>query len=587
MSSSSRRRPDRRWWAAAALTAATVAGALGLAAPAGAAPTLAVVAVQPAGDDVTLVAAVTPVPGAALPAGDFRLSDAGGDTVAATAAPVLSGELATALVLDTSEAGAAALQGGVNGAASFLLQLPDGARTLVVADGGPATLLAPLTPGATTAIAAMNAVRPGGDRETGSAVQVALDGLPAVRGRPRVLLLHTGAADAGGEPAAALAGRLRAAGVLLAVVATGPDQRYWAQVAADTGGVLVSGRGAATLGAFDRVAGVLRGRYAVTFPRPAVLPATMRLSVRVDDQTASAPAVVPVQPVVSAPVPGEREPGGGSGARWWLVLLVVLVVAGAAGSVLLLRRRAGTPVRREPDEPEPAALPHPRPAPAADLEEELTPPLPPLPRRRPGASTAIPPLAPTPAPTPPLPPTPAPTPLPPPPAARTDPAPAAPATEPARPGPTAAAAAPLDLDREPYERLDAQVGDAAEQVVAGRLDTAHAVARIAFAARGRLELLDRVIETERRLAGANLGGGPSSDAVLGLLTAARRIVAGEVALVGPAGVRVEQGTRIGPDGRPRHVLRLTGRDRLVLECRTAGELARHVDLASLTPDSST
>ncbi len=345
MSSSSRRRPDRRWWAAAALTAAAVTGALGLAAPAGAAPTLAVVAVQPAGDEVTLVAAVTPVPGAALPAGDFRLSDAGGGTVAATAAPVLSGELATALVLDTSEAGAAALQGGVNGAASFLLQLPDGARTLVVADGGPATLLAPLTPGATTAIAAMNAVRPGGDRETGSAVQVALDGLPAVRGRPRVLLLHTGAADAGGEPAAALAGRLRAAGVLLAVVATGPDQRYWAQVAADTGGVLVSGRGAATLGAFDRVAGVLRGRYAVTFPRPAVLPATMRLSVRVDDQTASAPAVVPVQPVVSAPVPGEREPGGGSGARWWLVLLVVLVVAGAAGSVLLVRRRAGTPVR--------------------------------------------------------------------------------------------------------------------------------------------------------------------------------------------------------------------------------------------------
>ena len=75
--------------------------------------------------------------------------------------------------------------------------------------------------------------------------------------------------------------------------------------------------------------------------------------------------------------------------------------------------------------------------------------------------------------------------------------------------------------------------------------------------------------------------------MLSLLTAARRIVAGEVALVGPAGVRVEQGTRVGPDGRPRHILRLTGRDRLVRECRTAGELARHVDLASLTPDSST
>ncbi len=95
-----------------------------------------------------------------------------------------------------------------------------------------------------------------------------------------------------------------------------------------------------------------------------------------------------------------------------------------------------------------------------------------------------------------------------------------------------------------------------------------------------------MIHTERMLTGADLGASPSPDAVLSLLTAARRIVAGEVALVGPAGVRVEQDTRVGPDGRPRHILRLTGRDRLVRECRTTGELARHVDLTSLTPDSA-
>jgi hypothetical protein len=93
-----------------------------------------------------------------------------------------------------------------------------------------------------------------------------------------------------------------------------------------------------------------------------------------------------------------------------------------------------------------------------------------------------------------------------------------------------------------------------------------------------------VIDTERVLSGADLGASPSPAAELSLLISARRIVAGEVALVGPAGVRVEQGIRIGPDGRPRPVLRLTGRDRSVRECRTAGELARHVDLASLTPD---
>jgi len=213
---------------------------------------------------------------------------------------------------------------------------------------------------------------------------------------------------------------------------------------------------------------------------------------------------------------------------------------------------------------------------------------PPLPSRTPGASP------------PPEPPRRAP--LPPGPPAAAEPADAAGpvgAAEPAEAAEPVAAAEPTPAaepadaaepaeaaDERAYERLDAEVGRAAADVAHGCLDTPHAVARIAFAARGRLDLLDRVIATERLLSGAELGPSPPAAAVLELLTAARRIVAGEVALVGPAGVRVKQRTRIDPDGRPRHVLQVSSRDRLVRECRTTGELARHVDLASLTPDSA-
>ncbi len=649
MSSSTRRRPDRRGRAAAALAVVAVAGALGLAGRAGAAPAVDVLAVQPAAGEVTLVAGVTPAPAAALPAEAFGVTDAAGAAVPATVAPVLAGDLATALVLDTSSAGTDALQAGINGAASFLLQLPDGARTLVVTDGGPPTLLAPLTAGASTAIAAVNAVRPGGERQTGAALQVALDGLPAVPGRPRVLLLHTGATDAGGEPAAALAARMRAAGVLLAVVATGQDQRYWAQAAEETGGVLVPARGSGALGAFDRLAGELRGRYAVTVPRPALLPATLRLSVRADAGTASTPVEVRAE---AAPLPAAPADRG-----WWpaLLILAAVVVVAAGLAVLLLRRvrtlprpgrsgsagvsagspqpisagssaagstrAAGTSERRSRS----VALPRPRrpldsdspfppttddwplPGPATNGERptsagsrpphHLPPPSAPLPRRTPGATS--PPVQPT-IPAAPSAAVPADDPT----ANRTAANRTTPAPGTARPADdraTDAGASQDDqataggggggvgadpgVDERAYQRLDAEIGRAAADVARGRLDAAHAVAKMAFAARGRLDLLDRVIDSERRLTGADLGASPSPAAVLTLLTAARRIVAGEVALVGPAGVRVEQCTRVGPDGRPRHILRLTGRDRLVRECRTAGELARHVDLASLTPDS--
>jgi hypothetical protein len=131
-------------------------------------------------------------------------------------------------------------------------------------------------------------------------------------------------------------------------------------------------------------------------------------------------------------------------------------------------------------------------------------------------------------------------------------------------------------DERAYSRLDEETGRVATEVAAGRMEFRHAVARIAMAAPGRTDLLDRVIETERRLTGTQMGGTAPSEVVLRLLTTARRVVAGEVALVGPAGVRVEQASS---------TLRLIHPDRTTRECRSATELARHVDLDSLSVDA--
>ena len=97
-----------------------------------------------------------------------------------------------------------------------------------------------------------------------------------------------------------------------------------------------------------------------------------------------------------------------------------------------------------------------------------------------------------------------------------------------------------------------------------------------MAAPGRIDLLDRVIEAERWLTGLELGGAAPTETVLRLLAAARRVVAGEVALVGPTGVRVEQASQ---------VLRLIRPDRTTRDCRNAKELARHVDLSTLKADA--
>ena len=573
------------------MLAAVAAGALGWTASAGAASRLEVLAVVPHQDTVSAVVAVQPPP-SLRPA--FRVDGRTGADLEAEARPVVSAQLATGLVLDTSAAGADMLQGGINGATSFLLQLPDEAGNVVVADGGTGpALLAPLGQGAINAVGRLSAARAGGERHPGAAVAAALAALPARSGQPRLLLLYTGAPDAGGRPAAELSETLRSAGVLLAVVATADDQAYWSQLAEATGGVLVSARGPATLTAFDRVAQLLRERFVLTFRLPAELPATVRISVQVGSETAGESAVVPAP--VGAPAP--EGSGSSLSALWWVLAGSAAVAAAVVGLLLVARRRRAAPAPEagraggsgpRPDGERPATgtipdRPLPRrvqggPPPGAEPA--------PLPRRRPGASgsqwgpaltwDAAPDTSG---------------------GTRRDSAGPAGMQEPPPSGGAAVGSAPTGgaptggppragtgggtgpqpaADERAYGRLDAEIGRVASLVGAGRMDFRRAVAQIAMAAPGRVDLLDRVIEADRRLAGTGLDPSSATATELELLGAARKVVTGEVALVAPTGIRVEH---------TQSVLRVTGPGRYTRECRTTTELARHVDLSTLSVDA--
>ena len=71
-------------------------------------------------------------------------------------------------------------------------------------------MLSPLTQGATEAIAALNSARAGGPGTPARRWTPPRTGCPPEAGRSRLVLLYTGAADAGGEPAEQLGRRLAA-----------------------------------------------------------------------------------------------------------------------------------------------------------------------------------------------------------------------------------------------------------------------------------------------------------------------------------------------------------------------------------------
>lgn len=464
---------------------------------------IAAVLMSPADARVSLVADLAPAAG---PPPAFSVT-VGGAGVTARAVPVMSGQLAVAVVADAS-AGAATQGPAAGGAADFLLGLPAGARAAVVADTTPPLVAARLAPGAAEAVRALSTLGAAGRRSTAEALGLALGELRAAPDRPRLVLLHTAAPDAGGEPATGLAARLAAARTLLAVVTPGPPSPYWSQVGAATGGVVASARPAGVLAAFGRVATALRSRHLVTIPMPERLPVVVSVQARAGAGRVAAEAVVQAPPGLPLATPAES--GGDGAGSLGTVGLVAALALGAVGLAVLLVRRPAVP----------------RPA------------RPPSPRRlwSPGG----------------------------------------PAPPPVRTRPL------LARDEVTYAELDDQVGRAATTVDEGRLGRVPAAAEIALAARGRVDLLDRLADTERRFADSSLSAWRPSDTVLDLLAGARRMATGTGVLAGPAGVRVEHALRTGPDGTSHSVLRLTRDGHPVCECGSVAELARHVDPATLT-----
>jgi hypothetical protein len=194
-----------------------------------------------------------------------------------TTTPLVSERAAMALVVDASAEGGPGLQPGLGGLVDFALGAPSGTRTAVVSDTAPPAVVVPLQAGPAGVLTGLGGITSRGDRQTGAALDLAVAQLPREPDSPRLVVLYTGGTDTA-DAADALAARLRAEGVVLAVVTTA-DAGYWRAVAEGTGGVAVGAPPSAVVAGFGQVASALRTRSLVTLPAP---------------ERASTPAVVSV-----------------------------------------------------------------------------------------------------------------------------------------------------------------------------------------------------------------------------------------------------------------------------------------------------
>ncbi|GID93756.1 VWA domain-containing protein [Amorphoplanes digitatis] len=303
--------------------------------PAAAAIPLPVIAVLPGAERTCLVVDLSAVPGAARTA----TVTVDGAPLRAELTPVISDGLAVVLVVDASDAGAPALPAWLSAAARFVLEVPSGTRASAIADTSPPALLTPPGRGPAGVVAALSSVRAGGRRSTSSALTLALRQFPGAATGPRVVVVYTSSADAGGESAAALAARLVRAETMLVVVGAAGDGAYWADAARATGGFFAPAGTPVVVPALDQVETTLRGRHLVRFATPADRPA--RVSVRIDTGGLSLTggAVVPADPVL----PPGPPPGTATGARWWPIAGFVALLAVALIMSDRSRRRRGGP----------------------------------------------------------------------------------------------------------------------------------------------------------------------------------------------------------------------------------------------------
>ena len=250
----------------------------------------------------------------------------------ATLVPLMSAGLAVTIVVDTSTADAATLPAWLSAGARFILEAPAGTRATVIGTSAPAAAIAPPQQGPTGIVAALNGVRPHGDRDTATALARAAQQFPGVAAGRKVTVVYTGAADAGGPSAAALAAQFKAAGVILVVATTADASPYWTTAAEATGGFFAPAGHPVVVPALDQVETTLASRYLVQFPTPADRPATVSVQVTTPDLALAADVPLPARP---APRPAGRS----RTLTAALTAVVIVVLALAAGGALLYRSR--------------------------------------------------------------------------------------------------------------------------------------------------------------------------------------------------------------------------------------------------------
>jgi hypothetical protein len=321
-----RSRPDHRAVRLTALVMLLCAAQVLCASAAVAAEVSLVAVVRSAADDeVCLLVDVEPVGPTRIPPESFSVT-AGGVRQLAHTVPVIRDRMPLALVVDASAADAPALRAGLSGAASLLLQAPSTSRFAVIANTTPPMLVTAPGVTATDALSALSAINSRGDRSTSEALGMALRALPGRPEDPSVIVLHTSAPDAGGEPVDHLAARLAQAHALLTVVTTSADTAYWAQVTSATGGTLVATRPQGTIEGFDRAADTMRARYMLTFPVPDHLPARVAVQIRDSAETLTVDATVPNSSLTVADPDNDRWVWQVALAVWILGIALLMVV---------------------------------------------------------------------------------------------------------------------------------------------------------------------------------------------------------------------------------------------------------------------
>jgi hypothetical protein len=292
------------------------------------------------------------------------------ESVACTVTSMASDSLSVALVIDTSsDLTAQELAAVQNGAAEFLVRLPQGAGVAVIGAASEPQVVASLSADRAEALSAITALRAGGSGVAAAGAMVAADSLRSAPPGPHAIVVYAHGADENGPSVEQLSEAALQANAVVNVIPTGADST-WSSVVDRTGGVVLPPTGAADIAqAYRRLATMLDAQYLVTFQVPDDLPLEAQVTFQSGDQEYR--TVVDLPDADTSGEAAEQPTGRGSVVLFGLVLLVLVL----ALVLQVFRTRRGASVASGP--PAAAAPPQPRTPPAAAAPPQpRTPPAP-------------------------------------------------------------------------------------------------------------------------------------------------------------------------------------------------------------------